>query len=184
MLKTLAHAAAPVLELPLVRQVRRNHALEHATITILATRVQGLRMSGRSTNSGFILYGEAPTDKIEAAAREALRRLKAGQHELALHPNCGTNYVTTAVMGTLAAAVTLYGSNRRNLSDRLPFTMLAMLGVSLFGQPVGMLMQEHFTTDSSMGDLELVSVVTRSERLFGLGEPIPTHIVTTSGGAA
>src|SRR5690606_14137353 len=91
MLEQLAHSAKPVLDLPIVRRTRRNHGLEHATITLLSRRIKGLQMAGRSDENGFTLMGEAPTDQIEASVNEALRRMRAGEHNLAVHPNCGTN---------------------------------------------------------------------------------------------
>ena len=40
---------------------------------------------------------------VAAAARDALDLLKAGNSELAISPYCGTNIVTFAVVGALAA---------------------------------------------------------------------------------
>src|SRR6266436_5601410 len=37
------------------RRIRQNHALEHATITILSGMVPDLRVSARSSSSGFII---------------------------------------------------------------------------------------------------------------------------------
>ena len=113
MIKEIASAARPILELPMVRRTRRNHGLEHATIHILSRRMKKLRMAGRSDSGGFILIGDAPTEAIESAAREALRRMKAGDHELAIHPNCGTNLVTTASLATGAAMLGLAGASRK-----------------------------------------------------------------------
>src|SRR5450432_4134839 len=98
LVERFANFAQPVLDLPLIRRTRRNHGLEHATIHILSQRVSNLKMAGRSTDSGFVLLGDAPTEQVEAAVREALRRMSAGEHGLAVHPNCGTNLVTTGLM--------------------------------------------------------------------------------------
>ena len=51
MLKQLATAAQPVLDLPLIRRTRRNHGLEHATIHMLSNRIKTLQIAGRSTDS-------------------------------------------------------------------------------------------------------------------------------------
>src|SRR3954463_10192367 len=106
-----ANFAQPVLDLPLVRRTRRNHGLEHATITILSQRVKNLKMAGRSDSGGFVLLGEAPTEQIEASVQEALRRLRGGERALAVHPNCGTNLLTTGFMTTVAAMLGMAGAS-------------------------------------------------------------------------
>lgn len=142
MLEQLAHSAKPVLDLPIVRRTRRNHGLEHATITLLSRRIKGLQMAGRSDEHGFTLMGEAPTDQIEASVNEALRRMRAGEHGLAVHPNCGTNLVTTGLLTTLVGALGLGGASRRESFNRLPMVMVLMMGTVLFSQPLGLSLQK------------------------------------------
>src|SRR5512143_1398941 len=94
-----------LLELPGVDRTRRNHGLEHATITVLSQRIRGISLVGRSTPNGFHLYGEVSTEQVRDAVEEALRRMKAGEVGLAVHPNCGTNFVTAGIAAGLAADV-------------------------------------------------------------------------------
>ena len=61
-------------------------------------------MAGHSTAAGFRLMGEIPTEAVQSAVEEALRRLQAGESKLAVHPNCGTNFVTAGTLSGLAAA--------------------------------------------------------------------------------
>src|SRR5581483_6864729 len=89
-IESLAELSQPFLNLPYVRRTRRNHGLEHATVHVLNKPV-----SGRSDAGGFWLMGDVSTSEVEAAAREALRRMQNGEHQLAVHPNCGTGLVTT-----------------------------------------------------------------------------------------
>jgi hypothetical protein len=179
MIKQLATYARPVLDLPLVRRTRRNHGLEHATITILASRIKGLQMAGRSTDSGFILIGEAPTEMVETAVQDALRRMRAGEHNLAVHPNCGTNLVTTGFLTSLVAALGLAGTNRRESFNRLPALMTVMMFTVLFSQPLGLALQRHFTTDGDPADLEVVQI-RRSEMRTPLSDrPMTVHKVVT-----
>ena len=63
------------------RRIRQNHALEHATITILSGLVPDLRVSARSNSSGFIIFGDVDLGKLRLALDEALRRLQAGEAE-------------------------------------------------------------------------------------------------------
>lgn len=183
MIQQLAVFARPVLDLPVIQKIRRNHGLEHATIHLLARRVKGLTMAGRSSASGFILLGEAPTSQIEAAAQDALSRMKKGEHELAIHPNCGTNLVTTGALTTLVATiVTRFGTRRLN-PDRIGGLMSLMMLSVLVSQPLGLALQKHFTTDGDPGDLEIVSI-TRSEVRLPFVAPLTIHTVVTRDGAA
>lgn len=179
LIERFANFAQPVLDLPLVRRTRRNHGLEHATITILSQRVKNLHMAGRSTDSGFVLLGDAPTEQIEAAVNEALRRMRAGEHSLAVHPNCGTNLVTTGMMTTAAAMLGLSGASRRDAWNRLPTVMLMVMFALIFSQPIGLSLQKHITTDGDPADLEVLSI-TRSEMRTPLSEnPLTVHRVKT-----
>jgi hypothetical protein len=178
MIERIAQFLRPALEVPLIQRTRRNHGLEHATIHVLSSRIKNLRMSGRSTDSGFFLFGDVPTEMIETAVRDALRRMKNGEHNLAVHPNCGTNYVTAGALTTLVAAVTMTGSNRRNVADRLPLVMLLMMFAVLFAQPLGMSLQKHITTEGDPGDLEITEI-SRSESRFPMVSGVVVHTVRT-----
>jgi len=67
MIQFLAILAAPLLNLPVIRRIRRNHGLEHATIHMLSRKQKNLNIAGRSTSAGFYLYGNVPTAEVEAA---------------------------------------------------------------------------------------------------------------------
>ena len=179
MLEQMATRARPILDLPLIRRTRRNHGLEHATIHVLSGRVQGLQMAGRSSEGGFILLGDAPTETIEASVHEALRRMRSGEHGLAIHPNCGTNLVTTGFLTSMAGILGVTGASRKDTFNRLPVVMILMMGALLFSQPLGMQLQKYFTTDGDPADLEIVSV-TRSQMTLPFGRgPMTIHRVTT-----
>jgi hypothetical protein len=177
MLEQLAAAARPILDLPYIRRTRRNHGLEHATITVLSR--SRYRLSGRSTDSGFVLLGDVPTSAVEAAAAEALRRMRAGEHGLAVHPNCGTNLATTGLLTSLVGVIGLGGASRRDSFNRLPLVMIAMMLTVLYAQPLGMALQKHFTTDGDPGDLEILGITRREVRLPFADEPLTIHRVVT-----
>lgn len=179
-LKNLASFAHPILTFPYILRTRRNHGLEHATIHILSRGRYAL--SGRSDDGGFILFGDVPTDKVEQAVQEAINRMQKGEHKLALHPNCGTNLVTSGFLATFAAWLGFAGTNRRNGWDRFPTIMVLMMGVFLFSTPLGMSLQQHFTTEGDIGDMELVTV-TRDEKDIPLtGRKVVIHRVNTRQG--
>src|SRR5258708_12382845 len=83
------------------RRIRQNHALEHATITVLSGMVPDLSISARSSSTGFIIFGNVDLGLLRRALDEALRRLQAGEASLAIHPNCATNLAVAASLMTL-----------------------------------------------------------------------------------
>lgn len=182
MIERLAAIARPVLDFPLIQLTRQNHALEHATIHVLSRQIKGLAMSGRSDTSGFVLLGDAPTEKIEAAAREALTRLKRGESNLAIHPNCGTNLITAGALTTLVAFIGTWGGTRRLTPNRLGWILSWMMVAVLVSQPLGMSLQKHFTTDGKPGGLEITGVTRREISLPILPKLVVHHVTTTQTG--
>lgn len=145
----------------LVARVRRNHALEHATIHVLKQQYRNLGMGGRSTLDGFVLYGNLPTERVLMAAQHALRQLQAGHHELAIHADCGTNRVTSGVLAGLGA-FTILSPRRKSWSEwlnRLPLIfVVCTLGV-IAGQRLGTILQARFTTNADVGEARIVGIV-------------------------
>ena len=170
MLEQLAVFARPVLNFPVVRRTRRNHGLEHATIHLL---------SGRSSGTGFLLFGEVPTEAVEAAVHEALRRMRQGEHHLAVHPNCGTNLVTAGLLTSLVGMLGLAGTDRRESWNRLPLTMIMMMLTVLLSQPLGMNLQRYFTTDGDPGNLEVLDITRSEVRTPFSSRPVTVHHVAT-----
>jgi hypothetical protein len=182
MIERFAQIARPVLEWSMIRRIRRNHGLEHATVHILSGMVKGAHLAGRSSDSGFVILGDVPTDAVESAVREALHRMRSGEHRLAIHPNCGTNLVTAGGLTTLVALAGLRTSDDKSVIERLPMIMTLMMLAVLFSQPLGMSLQEHFTTEGDPGDLELVSVNRYTMSFPFGGHPVIVHSVTTHQG--
>jgi len=182
MIETIANTARPLLEFPIIRRVRRNHALEHATVHMLSRRIKNLRIAGRANDSGFVLIGDVPTDVVEKAAQEALERMQRGESKLAIHPNCGTNLVTTGTMTTFAAMVGLSaGSNTRRFSpDRFSLTLMLTIMALIVSQPMGLRIQEFITTKGEPGDLEIIGVKRNEMNWFG--NKMVTHRITTRRG--
>jgi hypothetical protein len=170
--------AIPLLKMPVIRQVRRNHALEHATIHVLSSRVRGLRMAGRSDATGFVLVGDVPTESIQRAVDDALSRLRRGERRLAIHPNCGTNLVTTGYLTSLAGLLTTRGASRRDdMVSRLPLVMTSMLAAILISQPIGTWLQRHVTTDGDPADMTIIDIT--RHQVPWLGGKMVLHRVNT-----
>ncbi len=179
-LKTLAQIARPLLFSPPIRRIRRNHALEHATIHMLARRVRPLKVGGYSTSAGFYLFGNPSAAQVEAAAQEALTRMKKGESGLAVHPNCGTNLVTTAALVMAVAAVGLR-TDKPLTQNRLSWTFSGIVMALLAAQPLGMALQKHFTTEGDPGDLEIARIDSREATLPLVGRVVLYTVTTRNG---
>jgi hypothetical protein len=145
------------LNLPLIARMRRNHALEHATIHVLSEKRYPTNVVGRSTFNGYYLYGNLSTELVIEAAHEAYDRLMAGEHQLAIHPNCGTNLVTAGSLAGLATFAVLGNSKKRGL-NMLPNALLAATAALILAQPIGPRLQAHVTTLADLGDMTIKDV--------------------------
>jgi hypothetical protein len=135
--------------------LRRNHALEHATIVVMMEREPGRRLNGFSTDDGFFVQGVRSIAEVESAAREAVRRLQNGEKSLAIHRNCGTTIVAAnllaAVFFLVALGLVLYlGGN---------YLYLMILGSVLLAValrvPLSLLLQRFVTTDADLKNAEV-----------------------------
>lgn len=147
-----------------IAATRRNHAIEHATIHILSRMRPDTSMAGRSNTSGFVIYGDLSTDSVRQAVQEAIQRLKGGEHHLAIHPNCGTNMVTTAVMTVATTLVAGIGGSKRHWLERIPTMVTAALVAVFVSHIVGTTLQQRLTTSAELG---LVAVLDVQRRQFG-----------------
>jgi hypothetical protein len=165
MLKSLTTSLDSFLNTPVLSRIRRNHGLEHATLTILAQRFPGVPMAGHSTAAGFRLMGNVPTEAVQTAAEEALRRMQGGEAKLAVHPNCGTNFVTAGTLSGLAGAAAMFGAGRRmrDKVERIPVAIVMATLALIAAYPLGLKVQEKVTTSGKPGTLQ-VSKITRTQR--------------------
>jgi hypothetical protein len=142
------------------RRFRQNHALEHATITILSGYVEDLRVSARSTSQGFTIFGDVDLGQLRRALDEALRRLQAGEAELAIHPNCGTNLAVGVSLITLGTLLGLISNRART---RVASAALSSVAGYAAARPIGQLVQKYITT---LPDLRGVRVTEIFRRKF------------------
>jgi len=147
------------LDLPFLLETRRNHALEHATLKILSPKYPSRPLGGHSNPTGFMILGDVHVDDLRAAANEALKRLRAGERDLAIHPGCGTNYATS---GLLAGSLAWFGLKGKGewykKLWRIPFILPLAVIVWELSKPLGPKLQDGITTEANLGDMEIVSV--------------------------
>jgi hypothetical protein len=147
-----------VLDLPLVLETRRNHALEHATLHVLA-RTHKISMAGHSNPTGFFLLGDLQLEDITTAADEALTRLRSGESGLAVHEGCGTNLATTAALSATFAWAPLRGV--KSIRWRLMLIPLAVVFAAfgyLLSKPLGPWLQKYITTEADMGNMQIADI--------------------------
>lgn len=149
-----------LLNLPLILETRRNHALEHATLHMLARKYPRQSMAGHSNPTGFFLLGNFETDDVKSAAAEAFARLNAGESGLAVHPGCGTNLVAAAVLPATFAWAPLRGA--KSTFWRIWLIPIAVV-FAAFGyflsRPLGPWLQKYITTEADLGAMQIVDVV-------------------------
>ncbi len=148
-----------ILDLPLILETRRNHALEHATLHMLAHTHKG-NMAGHSNPTGFYLLGNFSTADVWSAATEALTRLRGGESGLAIHAGCGTNMATTTLLSGTLAWLPLRGI--KSTLWRLLLIPLALvfaiIGYNL-SRPLGPWLQKYVTTEADMGDMQIIDII-------------------------
>ena len=150
-----------ILMRPPLINIRRNHALEHATIHLLGQRYPNRTFVGRSDARGFYIYGQVQTEALTELIEQGLARLRRGERSLAIHPNCGTNLVTSSLLAGSAAYLSLSGSERegwRKRFERFPLVILSTIIALIIAQPLGRSAQEHLTTEGDPGTLRVVRV--------------------------
>jgi hypothetical protein len=142
-----------------VERTRRNHGLEHATVTVLLEGSGYSRsLAGRSNSHGFDIVGPVSQEELEQAVAEGLRRMRAGEGSLAVSPFCGT---TIAVTGMLAGIFALTAVGKNDRAKSLPNAMVGGMLAVLVGQPLGRMVQRYATTSADVAGLRVVSITRR-----------------------
>ena len=148
-----------ILDLPLLLETRRNHAVEHATLHILARKYKNMSMGGHSNPTGFYLMGNFTKDDIMTAAAEAMDRLRSGESELAIHEGCGTNVATSTLLPAFFAYLPM--TRIRSLFWRfmlIPFAILLAVFGYFLSRPLGPWLQRNVTTEADLGGMRIVEI--------------------------
>lgn len=164
-------------EILMLRQV---HALEHATVWVLSDRSQFRpaksvandlqELGGMSTDRGFYLYGQVQLEDLSRAVQVALRRITAGEWDLAVHPRCGTNLsVSMLLTAGLALGATVFMP--RDPIGQLVGFGAAAAAASFLAPDLGSLAQRYITTSIPF-NLAIANITPMHDH-FGR----PTHFV-------
>jgi uncharacterized protein DUF6391 len=149
-----------ILDLPHILATRRNHAVEHATLKILARKYDDKKLAGHSNPTGFFLFGDMTTDDVRNAIQEAITRLRAGEKELAIHPGCGTNMAASMILPMTFASVPFQnGRSSRRGCLLLPAALMFALFGYVLSKPLGPWLQRNVTTEANLGNLQVQEII-------------------------
>lgn len=148
-----------IAPMQVLAHIRKNHAMEHATIHQLTKAMPGVSFAGYSLIKGFWIVGKAELQEVQKNVEIAYARLKNGERKLAVHPGCGTNIAVTGLCTAAAAMLTTWGiSDKESRLERFSaFTIAGMAG-ALLGRPLGHRAQQYVTTDADVSNLTIVSI--------------------------
>lgn len=150
--------------------VRENHALEHATISLLSQQYPDARMAGVSVARGFFIFGDVPEERVLPTAHEAIGRLRGAEPELAIHERCGTNLAVTGLLTGLAAMTV---TRLRRPFNTFSNVILASTTALLVARPLGMLAQRYLTTHTPNPSMRITGA-----RRFTRGTSVITFVMT------
>ena len=135
--------------------LRRNHALEHATIVVMMEREPGRKLNGFSTDDGFFVQGVRSISEVESAAREAMRRLQNGEKRLAIHRNCGTTIVAANLLAAVFFLVTLGVFLYLGVGNLYLMILGSVILAFALRIPLSLLLQRFVTTDANLANAEV-----------------------------
>ena len=135
--------------------LRRNHALEHATIVVMMEREPGRKLNGFSTDDGFFVQGVRSISEVESAAKEAMRRLQNGEKRLAIHRNCGTTIVAANLLAAVFFLVTLGFFLYLGVGNLYLMILGSVVLAFALRIPLSLILQRFVTTDADLKNAEV-----------------------------
>lgn len=135
--------------------IRRNHAIEHATINVLEKLAgRRLNISGLSREDGFYISGIQDPEMVEQAAVQGLTLLKQGNCQLAINRRCGTDVAIANFISALAFLVLLFTTGMFSLLSIIVALLLSNLTSPYLGEYV----QKYFTTSCDVINIRIIGL--------------------------
>ncbi len=138
--------------------VRRNHALEHATVAVLFARRGPQRLAGRASGNGFFILGNVDAALLQSCSDEALNRLQRGEANLAVSPMCGTNLAVTGAVCATFTMASLARNRHKGARQKFGDAVSASTMGALAAQPLGRIVQEKITTRPDLDRTEITHI--------------------------
>ena len=145
-LLTLLVAPQQIFKIATNSALRRNHALEHATINVLEETYTGQQLSGLAQENGFVIYGNLNPALVKQAAQEGLTRLQNGEQELVVHDRCGSSLI----VGNILAAIIFLALLLQTGNLTILYVLVALLFSRLLRPLVGRYVQQLLTTSAEV----------------------------------
>jgi len=142
----LIHIPGQIVAIATNPRLRRNHALEHATINVLESKYGANKLRGLSQDNGYYIQGCKDRLILEKAALEALYRLQHGEEELAIHDRCGTSQAVANLSFAVMYLIVLFAGGQLNLTA----VVLGGLALVVFSPVLGIWIQKTLTTSSDI----------------------------------
>lgn len=162
---TLLHVPRQAALLWQGQAVRRNHAIEHATVNVLEARYGQRALDGFATHDGFRIRGAVDPALLLDAAREALARLQRGDRALAVLPRCSTTLVGSFSLSWLLVTLALLVGTLATAINMLLAALLAALTAPM----VSTLLQRWLTTSMDVKGMSIGSIeLLRPRGLLGM----------------
>lgn len=137
------------------QNIKRNHAIEHATINVLEQLAgHHLNISGLSREDGFYIAGIQNPEMVEDAAIQGLKLLKQGNCQLAIHRRCGTDIAIANFLSALIFLILLFTTGMFSLLN----IIIALLLSNLISPYLGEYVQKYFTTSCDVANMEIVGL--------------------------
>ncbi len=151
------------------KELRGNHALEHATINVLEEKFGYQGLAGMANENGFIIQGMVDPLHLEMAAAAGLRRLQQREDSLVIHDRCGTSILAANFVTSVIFLLLLLQTGMFNLIN----VLLAIFLAQIIGPIVGKIIQRYLTTSTQVDDFQIVGVEYKAKVGMGfLGLPI------------
>lgn len=164
---TLFTVPQQIINIAKNKAIRRNHALEHATINVLEKYAgRSLSLAGFSQKDGFIISGAQDPNLVIEAAQEGLDLLKQGECKLAIHRRCGTSIAIANFFAAVIFLIFLIKTGNFSIFA----IIIALLLANALGPYLGELTQKYFTTSCDVENLKIVGIEPeyRSEGSYNL----------------
>jgi len=143
-----------LVKIALNKQLRVNHALEHATINVIEEHLGCLNIAGLGQDNGFIIQGPVDAYIVEEAARAGLARLRRGEKNLAIHRRCGTSMLAANFISSVLIIFLLWSFGYFGIF----YIVAALLAAQILGPYLGWVFQKYITTSADVEGMEIVAV--------------------------
>ena len=157
--------------------LRKNHALEHATVNVLEEKYGYSNLSGLAEETGFYINGIISAADVESAAQEGLLRLQQGEKELVIHKQCGTSLTVANLVSAVIFILLLLVTGSFSLLNML----FAIVISNFVGPQLGVWVQKKFTTSAQVANMEIdgVQLLQSSQVMLGFNAPKKVFVKTS-----